>query len=125
MSMLLMVQAMKVKVGSAARKLVLIKLADNANDNGKCWPSYDHIANHCEMDKRTVMRHIKALSEAGFVMITRRKKEDGDNMSNMYTLYLNPSDKMTPPNKGVKNPSDNLTLGSDRMSPPSDPVSRP
>jgi hypothetical protein len=32
------------KVGNSLRKLVLIKLADNANDKGECWPSYQHIA---------------------------------------------------------------------------------
>lgn len=32
MSMELMVQAMKVKVGNPLRKLVLLKLADNASD---------------------------------------------------------------------------------------------
>lgn len=34
MSMEMMVQAMKIKVGNPLRKLVLLKLADNANDQG-------------------------------------------------------------------------------------------
>ncbi|CAH1473180.1 Uncharacterised protein [Klebsiella quasipneumoniae] len=34
MSMDLMVQAMKIKVGNPLRKLVLLKLADNASDLG-------------------------------------------------------------------------------------------
>lgn len=34
MSMELMVRAMKIKVGNPLRKLVLLKLADNANDQG-------------------------------------------------------------------------------------------
>ena len=38
MSMLLMVAAMKAKLGNPIRKLVLIKLADNANDDGICCP---------------------------------------------------------------------------------------
>ncbi|HIA8111342.1 TPA: helix-turn-helix domain-containing protein, partial [Escherichia coli] len=36
MSMSLMAKAMNIKVGNPLRKLVLIKLADNANDNGEC-----------------------------------------------------------------------------------------
>lgn len=36
MSMTLMAQAMSIKVGNPIRKLVLIKLADNANDKGEC-----------------------------------------------------------------------------------------
>lgn len=38
MSMELMVKAMKIRVGNPLRKLVLIKLADNASDQGECWP---------------------------------------------------------------------------------------
>ena len=49
MSMNLMAKAMNIKVGNPLRKLVLIKLADNANDNGECWPSYQHVADQCEL----------------------------------------------------------------------------
>ena len=58
MSMTLMVKALKTKVGNPLRKLVLLKLADNANDQGECWPSYQCIADQCEMSKRSVMIHI-------------------------------------------------------------------
>ena len=58
MSMELMVKAMKAKVGNPLRKLVLIKLADNANDQGECWPSYQNIAEQCEITRRSVMNHV-------------------------------------------------------------------
>ncbi|WP_248842696.1 helix-turn-helix domain-containing protein, partial [Escherichia coli] len=64
MSMELMVKAMKIRVGNPLRKLVLIKLADNASDQGECWPSYQHIADQCEISKRSVMNHIAALCDA-------------------------------------------------------------
>lgn len=48
MSMDLMVKAMKTKVGNPLRKLVLVKLADNASDQGECWPSYQHIADQAD-----------------------------------------------------------------------------
>ena len=67
MSMELMVKAMKIRVGNPLRKLVLIKLADNASDRGECWPSYQHIADQCEISKRSVMNHIAALCESGLV----------------------------------------------------------
>lgn len=63
MSMELMVKAMKIRVGNPLRKLVLIKLADNASDQGECWPSYQHIADQCEISKRSVMNHIPAQRE--------------------------------------------------------------
>lgn len=87
MSLMMMTEAFKKKVGNPARKLVLIKLADNANDKGECWPSYGHIANECEMGKSTVRAHIKALADAGFLVIKNRR--DGDmNQSNLYVLTL-------------------------------------
>ena len=67
MSMLLMVQALKAKVGSPLRKLVLVKLADQANDDGECWPSYQSIADACEMGRSTVKAHIAWLEEHGSI----------------------------------------------------------
>lgn len=85
MSMDLMVQAMKVRVGNPLRKLVLLKLADNASDLGECWPSYQHIADQCEISKRSVMNHIDALCECGLVKKELRTGPKG-NSSNVYRL---------------------------------------
>ena len=116
MSMELMVKAMKAKLGSPIKKLVLIKLADNANDKGECWPSYQHIADHCEVDKRTVMRHVKSLENSGYVRITHRKGVKG-NSSNIFTLVI-PSDIVSPPSVTMSPPSDRVSLPlSDPMSP--------
>ena len=66
MSMYLTAAAFKLEVGNGLRKLVLLKLADNANDNGECFPSIKHIAKECEMGRTTVKSHIKALEELGY-----------------------------------------------------------
>ena len=87
MSMLLMVRAMNTKVGNPLRKLVLIKLADNANDSGECWPSYQHIADQCEISARSVIRHIDALCEAGLLQKQHRPGPKG-NSSNLYQITL-------------------------------------
>jgi hypothetical protein len=91
MSMLLMVKAMQSKVGNPLRKLVLLKLADNANDQGECWPSYQYIADQCEMSKRSVMVHIEALIASGFLRKEHRIGGEKINKSNLYTLRI-PSD---------------------------------
>ncbi|WP_289328845.1 helix-turn-helix domain-containing protein [Pseudomonas sp. 'CRE Jenny 4'] len=78
---------MKTKVGNPLRKLVLIKLADNANDVGECWPSYQHIADQCEIDRSTVRRHIKHLEEQRLLKIENRDGPKG-NSSNLYFLTL-------------------------------------
>lgn len=85
MSMILMAQAMKLKIGNSARKFVLIKLADNANDKGECWPSYQHIADHCELGRSTVKAHIDALVDSGFV---RKFERNNGKSSNKYVLTL-------------------------------------
>ena len=61
MSMALMAKVMGMKVGNPLKKLVLIKLADNASDSGECWPSYQHIADQCEISRRSVIGHINEL----------------------------------------------------------------
>ena len=88
MSMMLMVQALKAKVGSPLRKLVLVKLADQANDDGECWPSYQSIAEACEMSRRTVISHIEWLEENGFLRRNYRKSKEGLNRSNVFVLTI-------------------------------------
>ncbi len=85
MSMLLMVEAMKARVGNSGRKLVLLKLADNANDQGYCWPSYQNVADYCEMGRSTVKAHIRALEKAGFLSVIER---NGGKSSNKFQLHI-------------------------------------
>ena len=87
MSMRLMAQAMSIKVGNPLRKLVLIKLADNANDDGICFPSYQYIADVCEISTASARTHIDALIKMGFVSKKARKNKDGSS-SNLYLLHL-------------------------------------
>lgn len=87
MSMDLMVKAMKTKVGNPLRKLVLVKLADNASDQGECWPSYQHIADQCEISRSTVKVHIRELEKAG--LLRREFRRNGElNQSNLFHLTL-------------------------------------
>ncbi|MBH3318130.1 helix-turn-helix domain-containing protein [Serratia ureilytica] len=90
MSMNLMAQAMSIKVGNPLRKLVLIKIADNANDKGECWPSYQHVADHCECSKSAVRAHIEALIKMGLLTKENRLGVNNGkgNTSNLYYLTL-------------------------------------
>lgn len=87
MSLMYMVAAMKTKVGNPVRKLVLLKLADNANDDGICWPSYGNIAEHSEASRRSVIDHCNALEKMGIISITNRPGEKG-NSSNLFKLHM-------------------------------------
>ena len=52
---------------SPTNKLVLLALADCADDAGKCWPSVATLAAKCCLSKRSVLRAIDALENDGFV----------------------------------------------------------
>lgn len=123
MSMLLMVQAMKLKVGNPLRKLVLIKLADNANDQGECWPSYQHVADQCEISKSTVRKHIKDLESAGLLRIEHRDGPKG-NSSNLYHLSLHPvpSESIGMPSESIPPVPSDDTRTSHSLEPVKEPV---
>lgn len=100
MSMSLMAKAMNIKVGNPLRKLVLIKLADNANDNGECWPSYQHVADQCEVSRSTVKSHIRALEEMGLLKRGFRRKGEL-NQSNVFYLTLDNAQQIQPESGGA------------------------
>lgn len=87
MSMKLTAQAMELRVGNPLRKLVLLKLCDNANDKGLCWPSMQYVADQCEITTRSVMTHIAKLESDGFLRVMQRAK-DGKKISNLYLITL-------------------------------------
>jgi DnaD/phage-associated family protein len=65
-------------------KLVLLALADNANDEGDCWPSVETIARKTSLSTRSVIRSIKKLKTIGLVMVEKRREN-----SNKYHLVTN------------------------------------
>ncbi|EGJ7680380.1 helix-turn-helix domain-containing protein [Salmonella enterica subsp. enterica serovar Galiema] len=100
MSMNLMAKAMSIKVGNPLRKLVLIKLADNANDEGECWPSYQHIADQCEVSRSTVKSHIRALEDMGLLKREFRRKGEL-NQSNVFYLTMDNAQQIPPESGGA------------------------
>jgi len=67
-------------------KLVLLALADNANDDGYCWPSQEVIADKSSMTTRNLRRVLAALEERGYIRIDERRRPDGYKASNGYQL---------------------------------------
>ncbi|HCF3848871.1 TPA: helix-turn-helix domain-containing protein [Pseudomonas aeruginosa] len=85
---------------SPAQKAVLISLADQANDQGVCWPAVDSIATRCCLSKRAVQQAIKWLRSVGIVSVEERQGR-----STMYSVTpaayappqeMHPSSKCTP-----------------------------
>ena len=87
MSMELTAKALDTEVGNSLRKLILVKLADNANDQGIAWPSHQHLADICETTRRSVITHLGKLAAMGFISIKQRKTAADRNQSNLYFLH--------------------------------------
>lgn len=81
-----------------AMKLVLLKLADRANDNGECWPGMESVAALCGLSARTLIRHIDKMEAMGLLYKSKRKDESGRQTTNLYTLNMDyqPGDKLSP-----------------------------
>jgi DNA-binding MarR family transcriptional regulator len=83
--------AMKQSGLKPAAKIVLYWLADHHNEStGACFPSLKTLAQECEMDKATVIRHLDALENAGLIERHERTRDNGSQTSTAYTLRLTP-----------------------------------
>lgn len=90
-------------------KLILLKLADNANDDGVGWPSVGHICAETGASRSTVQKWVRDFEQAGW--LTRTQREDA---SNIYTLNLpeHPPARQTDPARQTGTPPP------DRKAPP-------
>ena len=82
---------------SSTQKLVLLSLADWANDEGLCWPSIDRLAIKTSMAGRSVQRIIRDLESMGFV-----RRDEVLGKGNRYWISIpltqcHPCPSVTPP----------------------------
>jgi len=78
-------------------KLILMALADAADDHGTCWPSVPTVAAKCSVSDRTVQRGMQTLIAGGLMIADQRYRKDGSCSSNRYRLLLERGDKLSPP----------------------------
>lgn len=68
----------------APRKMVLLALADSANDEGTdCWPSVAKLVEKCSMSERAVQGHLTALEADGFI-----KRHERLGRSNKFVIFV-------------------------------------
>lgn len=82
---------------SSTQKLVMLALADWANDDGLCWPSIDRLAQKTGMAGRSVQRIIRDLEQVGLV-----KRDEVVGKGNRYWILTpltdcHPRHSVTPP----------------------------
>ncbi len=82
---------------TSTQKLVLLALADWANDEGLCWPSINRLAVKASLTSRGVQKNIRALEDMGFI---RRIEVVGKGNQYWISIPLNdvhPCTTFTPP----------------------------
>lgn len=65
---------------------IFMWLNAHADDRGLCYPSINRIAGLCRKSKNTVKNRIRKLEELGLVKKFIRKKDNGENKSNLYQI---------------------------------------
>ncbi|PNB73793.1 helix-turn-helix domain-containing protein [Pseudomonas sp. GW456-E7] len=73
---------------SPTSKLILMALADAADDEGLCWPGIKTLAAKCSVSGRTVQRTVKTFVAQGLLLVEERRRPDGRQTSNSYLLAL-------------------------------------
>ena len=82
-------QAIKIEGLTPTKKLILILLANYADDQNTCYPSYKHIAKIVGLKTvKGIQKAIKEFEELGLLRIEHRILENGSYTSNKYHLML-------------------------------------
>lgn len=84
--------ALNQKVGNPARKLLLLAIAEYADEYGVCWPSQSRLARHTEASLDTVQRQTKKLVADGLLRVERPPKRRGQWQTFIYFLAMSSQD---------------------------------
>ncbi len=72
--------------GNAPRKLILVLLANRADDAWVCWPSRRLLAEESGLSVRQVVRHLTSLEEDGLIRRVPWERADGGQGANVFAL---------------------------------------
>jgi len=96
MSFKLMALAATAKTSTPTQKLILLLLADKANDDGICWPKMKTIAADACVTRQCVLENVKKLAALGFIHVKKRTVHDEElgHVRNASHIYMVNADKM-------------------------------
>ena len=77
---------------TGSKLVIMLCLADHANDDGECWPSIARLAERARIAPANVTRHIKELEAAGYLIVTRTS-----GTHNTYVVSATPGASAPPP----------------------------
>lgn len=69
-------------------KIVLLALADHANDEGVAWPGYDTLLEKTGMSRSTLAKNLELLCNCGLVQRGTRGEIGKGRKSNIYTISI-------------------------------------
>ena len=108
MSVEALTAALKIQGLKPTEKLILVILANYADENGSCYPSHQHLADIVGLkDHKGVQKIIRQFAERGLLTIEPRYNASGGQTSNRYHLKINqpPHRLSTPPPTVVTTPN--------------------
>lgn len=88
MSIELMTAVWRTEIGPPVTRLVLLALADSANDEGVCWPSMSTVARKAGCGVSTARAAVTALQKDGYLRREERRTEGDRNQSNVFHLNV-------------------------------------
>lgn len=86
--------ATRCRVGDASEKLLLMTLANYANEDGESWYSQERLSYDTEIPERTLRRKLQSLSEKGYIEVTPRRRTDGTKTTSLIRLLASQTAKM-------------------------------
>ena len=91
MSVLISAAVWKESTAQGTALLLLVSLADQANDEGWCWPTVKLIAERCRISPRTAQRLIIQLEASGELV-----REERPGSSTRYQINVRGDTAMSP-----------------------------
>lgn len=89
MSIKLMDRVFKDETLDSTKKLIMLSLSDNANDEGFCYPSISTIVKKTSLSNKTVIKHIKELEEKKYLLSKKRNsKSNANGGGRLSTIYI-------------------------------------
>lgn len=86
MSTAMMTMVFNSDVQPAPKRLVLLAIADNASDEGICWPKVSTIARKSGLSESSVQRWMAQLESEGVISREKQFAENGRQTTNMITI---------------------------------------
>lgn len=68
-------------------KLLMLAIADNANDSGVAFPSWNSLMTKTSMSKGSVSKWLRELENKGLIFRVSRNRKNGSRTSNKYLIY--------------------------------------